>query len=328
MASILLVAPGFFGYYKDIMQELEARGYEVDRISDRPSESVLTKSLGRISYDLLRPNIRRYHQLVCDMIDRNQYDLVLFVGGMSLCFDRSQLAVMKSKTNGKIVLYLWDSVGNCQRVQESLDLFDKVYSFERTDCEKWGLVFLPLFFATEYGELRNEVGIQFEFDACFIGSVHQREKFDQVRGIINRLEAEGRKVFAYYYMPSKSSGVLYKVLYPEYRHTSLKYTSLSRQEIIEVFRRSRMVIDAPQSNQKGLTMRTIEAVGAGRSLITTNDAIADYDFYNKSKILIARNGEALNLNRVTPAPTGYDERVIERYAVGAWVEQILLPLGL
>lgn len=326
MASILLIAPGFFGYYKDIMQELEARGHTVDRIADRPSESVLTKSIGRVSYSLLQPSIRRYHQVVCDMIDQQQYDLVLFVGGMSLCFDRSQLEVMKSKTNGKIVLYLWDSVRNCQRVQESISLFDKVYSFEHDDCEKWGLAFLPLFYAREYGGLRTTLGD--EFDACFIGSVHQREKFMRVKNIVDQLKAEGREVFAYYYMPSKSSGALYKALYPEYRHADLKYDPLSRQEIIDVIGKSRAVIDAPQSNQRGLTMRTIEAVGAGRSLITTNDAIVDYDFYDEGKILIARDGEAFDPNRIVSSSIGYDEKVIERYAVGAWVEQILLPLGL
>ena len=43
-----------------------------------------------------------------------------------------------------MVLMLWDSVANKVNTLEKLDLFDEVFSFDKKDCEKFGLTFRPL----------------------------------------------------------------------------------------------------------------------------------------------------------------------------------------
>lgn len=51
--KVLLIAPVFFGYYKEIIRELELLGYEVDYICDAPSNSNISKALGRIDKRLI-----------------------------------------------------------------------------------------------------------------------------------------------------------------------------------------------------------------------------------------------------------------------------------
>ena len=41
---LLLIAPVFFGYYKDIMEEARSLGFEVDYLCDAPSDSNVSKA--------------------------------------------------------------------------------------------------------------------------------------------------------------------------------------------------------------------------------------------------------------------------------------------
>ena len=43
---LLLIAPVFFGYYKDIMEEARSLGFEVDYFCDAPSDSNVSKAFG------------------------------------------------------------------------------------------------------------------------------------------------------------------------------------------------------------------------------------------------------------------------------------------
>ena len=57
--KILLIAPVFFNYYKDILTELRALGYEADYLCDTYSNSSLSKAAGRISKKLIRGAMER-----------------------------------------------------------------------------------------------------------------------------------------------------------------------------------------------------------------------------------------------------------------------------
>ncbi|MFH4210110.1 lipopolysaccharide biosynthesis protein, partial [Acinetobacter baumannii] len=57
-------------------------------------------------------------------------------------------------------------------------------------------------------------------------------------------------------------------------------------EIIKLYAKSNVILDISHPGQSGLTMRTFEAIGAGKKLITTNLNIKEYPFYNSDNIFI------------------------------------------
>ena len=61
----------------------------------------------------------------------------------------------------------------------------------------------------------------------------------------------------------------------------MHFRALSRREVIDYYRRAKVIIDLPHHLQAGLTMRVFEALGAGRKLITMNSHIAEEPFYDK-----------------------------------------------
>jgi hypothetical protein len=101
----------------------------------------------------------------------------------------------------------------------------------------------------------------------------------------------------YFYMFLPSRVVFYKLKYidrslPGAAVTDFKYVQLSKRETVQAMAKTRIVIDAEHPVQLGLTMRTIETLGAGRKLLTTNADVVNYDFYHPNNILV------VNRNRI------------------------------
>lgn len=307
---------------------MEKAGFETDYMPDRPSEGVLFKSLGRISYRLVEDRIQKHADALLEKLQQNNYDLVFFVGGMSICLTRENFQALKDVSDAKFVLYLWDALKNCQRVGSYLDLFDRVLSFEKADCKDYSLTFLPLFYVRDYADIPLKPNDGFEYDACFVGSVHQVAKFRRIQQMITALEEQGAHVYAHYYMPSRSVAVLRYLQYPEYRKAKLRFDSLGRKQVADLYSRTRTVIDSPQQGQQGLTMRTIETLGAKRRLVTANDAVKQYDFFKSGNVQVCSEGEFPSVEFVTSDPIEIDQTIYESYSITSWFANVLDAIGI
>ena len=62
-----------------------------------------------------------------------------------------------------------------------------------------------------------------------------------------------------------------------------------------IYSNSRCVLDSAQEGQMGLTIRVLEALGAKKKLITTNEDIVNYDFYNEENIYVY-DGKTFDFN--------------------------------
>lgn len=325
--KMLLVGPSFFGYRADIAKELIAKGWDVDELSDSPSESVRYKSLYKLDARFVEGEVERYVRTMIEVIKKGQYAVVFFVGGMTFPFSREQFDLIRSGAPAtKFIAYLWDSVANCQRIGVLLESFDAIFSFE-PDVSR-NSVHLPLFFTEEYEKIANIPLDKAQCDACFVGSVHQIEKFRTILSIIDALHGNGLSVITHFYMPSRSSLVLRMVQDSSYRRRDIKFTHhpLSRSEVAALYAKCSCVIDSPQTGQIGLTMRTIEAIGAGRKLVTSNSAIENYDFFSYGDVFIP-NGNVSDLvsfagDRTRRIPAS----VRTRYSLKSWTDKILKVL--
>lgn len=293
MSEILLVGSSFFGYRDRIAREMQRQGHTVQVVNDRPSESVAFKSVARTVPKLTNGSVSRYSKYLCQLIAGGRFEHVIYMGGMTFLFDRRQVKSMRSAgPNSCFTAYLWDSLANSPKLSESLDLFDRVLSFEPRDCETRGLELRPLFYSDSYSKLTIKAPGDFTYDACFVGSVHQKSKFEAVKRICDGLAERGLRVFTYYYMPSGSVAALRWLTSSAYRSVNLVFEPLSTELVANVYAKSKVVIDSPQASQTGLTMRTLEAVGACRKLVTTNPAVRDYDFCIDENVFVS-SGETL-----------------------------------
>ena len=64
------------------------------------------------------------------------------------------------------------------------------------------------------------------------------------------------------------------------------FATLPISAVNDIFMSSRAVLDVTHPRQCGLTMRTLETLGASKKLVTTNTAVRGYDFYDPTNIAV------------------------------------------
>ena len=168
--KILFLCPLFFNYHKKLIRAMESMGAKVDYFDERPSNTFLSKALLRINRNFVTVQINKYYDDITSKIKDKEYDYVFICQAEAT--PKSFLREVRiMNPNARLVLMLWDSVANKVNTLEKLDLFDEVFSFDKKDCEKFGLTFRPLFFDMEYEELAKEES-ELIYDLFFVGTVH------------------------------------------------------------------------------------------------------------------------------------------------------------
>ncbi|OZG63898.1 hypothetical protein [Bifidobacterium eulemuris] len=323
MPRILLIAPTFFGYRQRVARELSRLGNEVDCLDDRPSEGALFKSFAKFGYALIDKSIAAYADTIRQQVAQKKYDHIIYMGGMSFCFTYEQMRNIREASSAHMTVYLWDALRNCRRLGESLVFFDEKYSFEPSDCRISKLTMRPLFYSDTYMKLPAHSDGEFEYDACFIGSVHQSSKFKSILAITKWMRESGFNVFTYFYMPSHSVEYMRKIEDRAYRGIEFQHYPMSAEQIASVYARSAAIIDSPQSGQNGLTMRTLETIGARRKLITVNEDICNYDFYDYGNVAIWNDETGVSGDFINREYCDLPFDVYESYSITSFVRTLI-----
>ena len=313
-----------YGYHEVMMDSFRKLGAEVDDFDTRPSHSFLTKALIRINRDLLGPMIDKYHNDIIDGVKDKQYDIIYFYKGEAV--SAQTMERLKSLyPNAYFVLYFPDSIRNNTGARKIIPYFNDCYTFDKEDTKEYNIRFLPLFYSDNMRDIAN-AGKDCKYDLFFVGTVHS-DRYNFIRKIVDQYASKGRKSFTWFYFPSKvlyykmciENSVVRKAPYSEFR-----FTTLTGQQTAEALAESRVVLDIQHPKQTGLTMRTIETLGAKKKLITTNTQITGYDFYNPHNILVVDRS-----NPIIPDEfimTEYEDipgDVYDKYYIDNWVNALL-----
>ena len=313
----------FFGYEQRIADAIRNIGYEVDLRDERPNSGFIAKTCIRYNIGLYRPLTKRYYQQIIQETSDISYDYVLVVKGEAV--NEEVICLLReAHPEAKFVLYLWDSVANIPDCEKKIGLYDRVLTFDPQDAEQYGLIHRPLFFGKEYESTPTE-NQQFEYDFSFIGTAHTCRP--RIVGELGKNRQEqGRKYFAFLYLPHPLVFMYNKVLNRDYapvRKADISFSPMNAAEIKDVYNRSKCILDVEHQKQRGLTMRTIELVGMQKKIITTNTMVKKYDFYNPANIcVIDRQNPVVEESfwdrEYEPVP----QEILDRYSIRAFVREI------
>lgn len=325
--KLLLIMPKFFNYPRLITEELNRMGYEVDFFDDRPSTNTWVKAAIRINKKLIQTYIKKYFDEVMKTVSSKKYDVVFLISGQSLPFSEDMIAHIKeSQPQAKFVLYQWDSQTNFPYIKRVQHFFDKCYSFDRKDTEETPtLKFLPLFYSRVYEELGAKNKKDFKNDFCFIGTAHPK-KYKFIKMMSEQLKAVYPKQFIYFFFPSPIVYFYRKVMNKELRgakYSEFHYEPLTGQKMNDVYEASRCVLDSAQAGQLGLTIRVLEALGAKKKLITTNEDIVNYDFYRPENIYVYEGHIDLDNVFFKEEYKEVDKEIYEKYSLRSWLKKIV-----
>jgi hypothetical protein len=310
--KITVIAPYTFGYIDVLVEKIAEKPDITVEFIDISTilleyESSLQRGKNFLSKNLFDRNLKKEHKmrvLKKKLLQNPEQDVILVVRPDVL--EKSVLAFLRTRAK-KVISYYYDAIGNIPEKQNLLAYFDEVYSFEKADVEKFGLKFITNFIPVdEPDKCANEKGV------FHISSYDSRAK--TIVDVARQLEK-----FEYPYTFVVKSG---RPLDSKFLNVILEYVDC--KEVMQLMKESSIILDVQKENQEGLSFRVFEALGYDKKLITTNEDVRNYDFYNPENILIVDREnpvvtKSFLLNEHVPVP----KIVKDKYRRGAWIQEVL-----
>lgn len=320
--KILFFSPAFFSYETRIKDAMEQMGATVQMYDERAVVSPFSRALLKIFPFVFNGKSNRYYRRIIKENSKENFDFVLIIR-CDMVTEKTILMLKAVFPNAKLCLHLWDSMTNVKGIEKKIGLFDYATSFDTGDCERHHqLSFRPLFYVEEFCNKTSEI----KYDLCFCGTIHSDREF-----IINRVfeqaERKGLSTYKFAYLQAKFIYYFYKIFSKGFKKASKSSFSFEKKtikEISEIEESSNVVLDIQHPNQTGLTMRTIEMVGAQKKFITTNRDIIKYDFYNPNNIfVIDRENPQLDFEFFEKTYEPIPKDVYRKYDLNQWVLDVL-----
>ncbi|MBU3563628.1 hypothetical protein [Polynucleobacter sp. Tro8-14-1] len=317
---ILLVAPKFFGYANDIVNEMVRCGASVDWLPDRPFDSTIAKALTRVRPDWVQPFASGLYKKMLESFGARHYDYIFVINGQTL--SQSMLRRLRIDfPTAKFILYMWDSMENRPGVLKNLKYFDSALSFDPQSSRQFGMKLRPLYYSHDFKPLNDNV----RFDLSFIGTMHS-DRYAVINKIKQGISADIRSYF-YLYLQSPMVYQYYRATKRDMRHaqkSEFSFAPLDRLAVKSVFGQSNCIIDVEHPEQRGATMRTFEALGAEKKLITTNKNVSNLDIYATGNVcIINRERPVISKNFIKSPFIPYSKEIMYRYSLNGWLEEIL-----
>lgn len=320
--QVLFIAPEFFGYEKEIADEMRRQGAEVDFLPDRPFTSPLMKAVTRLRREWVLPLTDRFFLNSVEAFRRSRYDLIFVVVGEGLSV-RALSELRASFPGAAFVLYMWDAMRNRRLLERNLPFFDTCHTFDANDAKTFGMKFRPLFFSPGFARSATP---DFQYHLSFVGTAHS----DRYKIVSNVTAALPKQTNCYWYLYLQAPWVLWahKLGNPAFRGVSMKsfrFDPLPKAAVQRVFFNSLAVLDIEHPRQTGLTMRTFETMGASKKLITTNALVKESDFFNPENILVIDRGSVpkipssfLRSPYVPPV-----DAIYQKYSLAGWLNDVV-----
>jgi len=313
--KVTIISLDKWGYNDFIAQELKKRNVTVKHIDFYKLKykypTVLHKVLNFFTKTLFNYNLKREHlnNVLLD-ITKNQkkQDVTLIIKGDNLSIS----TIKEIKKNTKyLVTFLNDSMARYPRMKRVFPYFDKVYSFDPDDVAKNGFNSITNYI---YFDLNNLTPTKTKHCVFNISSLDKRSKT--------------MPRFAAYF---KNSKIDYKLIaFSNKTHEELKDLNIeitnkmySLDEVFELVKKSEILLDLQRPNQKGLSFRILEGIGLNKKIITTNQDVINYDFYNPKNIAVVDSNNITISSDFFKTPyEKIDPSIVKKYHISSWVNEV------
>lgn len=318
---ILLLYARFFGYDKIVKNKLESLGAHVDLYDARANINSCEKALRKVNDRIYIEKQKRFHEGIQKENAEKKYEFIFSNDVLDIEIIKNY---RRSYPTAHMVLYIDDSVANMRGVEKTFSYYDRVLTFDKNDSESYGIDFRPLFYSDDFA-MRRSKEAKIEYDISFVGTCHS----DRLK-IINSIQKNNPELKCYFFCYLQSWFMYYYhyLREPEYRtreKSFFQFKPLSMEKVADIMHSSRAIIDIQHPAQTGLTMRTIETLGLGKKLITTNRDIANYDFYNIANVcIIDRANPVIPEHFIDSRLDPLDQKIYEKYCLEGWIEDIFM----
>lgn len=329
MKSLIYLNENFFGYEKEILIELKKK-YKVYSLEKNLNfyEKYYVKLFkifcGKIKSDKIMDNLicKKLKKQLKYLSKEESFDLFC-IADYSLSNNQIELLNKELKINKKI-LYLWDNMDkilNWDKDNEKYKFekykgkFNKIFSFDPVDCKNFKYIFRPTFFSIRLEKLET-----IEYEWSFIGQ-YSEERLNKIKKI-EKMNKSNKFIYLY----ENPFILLFNIIKgKKIKNYDYIYTrKIDKKNYNQILSKSRLIVDLVNTEQKGLTQRTLDSLFLEKKVITDLKEVKEYDFYNPNNIFIIENFEDFFIpNSFYENPyEKVPENIRKRYSLEQWIEDI------
>lgn len=264
----------------------------------------------KLQSEILRKNLTK-------KLGESQVDYSLFFLAQNYSVELIEFIKTKTKRNG-MINYQWDGMDRYPLIYDRLALFDKAYVFDPRDLNN-----------TRYPNLLPTTSFYFDYDLeklsvesdfYFLGS-HIPNRSSLIVKFANFAKNIGYKLNFQIFCGNKIEKVRH--IYPENIQLLSQSMIKTYDENLMASRKAKILVDFVDAVHNGLSLRTFEALGHDKKLITTNKEIIKYDFYHPNNIFILDDNFDEIPDFLEKPYQAIDQKIKEKYSFGNWINYIL-----
>lgn len=225
--------------------------------------------------------------------------------------------IHKKCPDKRLICWYWNTIDNKNKILPlKYRKFVEIWSFDEEDCKKYGFFHNVQFYFREE-PIRTNIS---KYDAVFVGKDKGRVR--AIESINQTFKDLKMKTYVKIIRDNTSSN-----------YESELYTEqeISYYRLREIIRQSECIVDVPQDKQYGITMRVLEALFLQKKLLTTNQSVEFYDFYDPKKIYIWKFNDSENLKKLKKfmdnKDTYYSEDDLNNYSFEKWLKNFEFDRG-
>jgi hypothetical protein len=211
----------------------------------------------------------------------------------------------------KLIVFFWNPIFlyNDQVITQISNNWEK-WTFDYADSIKYKLKYAgQFFFDKAIDNLKHETEIK--YDLFFIGI--NKGRFKILRPLNNLLTNKYSLQTNFLFVSKYLCWVSHKYSKP-----------ISYDKVIEKINQSKAIFEYNQKGQSGLTLRCLEAIWLNKKLVTNNQVLRRYDFYNPQNIFIINDRSWDELVDFLNTPLiEYDNEIKQRYSFTKWLNRII-----
>lgn len=265
--KILLLSSRFFGY-SDRVKACLSVNHLVD---SEYAYSMTYFDRIRRKLNITIPSYKKYYLSIIEKKRQNIYDRIIVLGAGSP-YD-FLLDLKKTHPESVFVLYMSADRRSYGFSDNYLRLFDRVLTYSYNDASEFNFEYRPWFYSNTKDSNKN-------IDICFIGSIHP-SRLD----ILSSLDSYPL-LSKYYYIYSDRMSYIKSAYKWRSLNKFIYFEGLQYSQYINILANSKATLDIPEQGQTNITTRPIEALGTKTKIITTNQFITRYNFYNHSNVFL------------------------------------------
>lgn len=320
--SIILAVPNHFGLPEVFKKNLEYLGFKVFTVEHDCLQVKLSaeESLIHIYKKAFRNNKTFKAKVLAekkelpqlfflDKISHADYALVIRPD----LFSKNVLAKIQKKST-LTVAYQWDGMQRFPLAGETIKYFDRFFVFDERDTIKY----------PQTRHIHN-----FYFDYLLESSEIKQDLFFVGTFMKDRIDELCKLSILFQDMNLKTNiNVIYnkEKHIKKYREYPINFTKtgMSFEENMENAKASNVILDFNNSIHKGLSFRAFEALGFRKKLITNNELIKKYNFYNSSNMFLLNSNNFSEIpNFLTSDYVHTSEEIDQKYSFTNWIQFLL-----